>query len=169
VSHRSKLIWALNKHRSTPNVNIRRDLTYFTLWAASDQTLSSDKCRLDTLFITRSDTYAKTSFLLRTNDRAERVDGFHLLYSGFFSGMPHTLKAFKLPPFWPLESTSGLCGWLKQKITLSREMNHHSVTCCIYKADTVEHVSSHCFSLSCSHLFLLLSPLQHCVRAALHG
>jgi hypothetical protein len=38
-----------------------------------------------------------------------------LLCSSSFSGMPRTLKSFKLLPFWLLDSASGLHGWLKQK------------------------------------------------------
>jgi hypothetical protein len=43
---------------------------------ASDQTLDFGNRRSGTAVDIRSDTYARISFLLRTNDRAERVDNF---------------------------------------------------------------------------------------------
>jgi hypothetical protein len=51
-------------------------LDYFYLLMTSNQTLDFDKCRLGTIVDIRSDAYARTSFLLWANDRAECVDNF---------------------------------------------------------------------------------------------
>jgi hypothetical protein len=42
----------------------------------SNQTLDFDECRSGTTVDIRSDAYARTSFLLQANDRAEWVDNF---------------------------------------------------------------------------------------------
>jgi hypothetical protein len=92
---------------------------------------------------------------------------FCLLCSGFFSGTPQTSKYFKLPPFWLLDSAYGLREWLKQKAPFSGKMNHHTIACSTYKADTAEHISSHHFSFSPSHLSCYLHP--RCIASTLRS
>jgi hypothetical protein len=100
---------------------------------------------------------------------SNKLIAFYLLCSGSILGTPQTSKSFKLPPFWLPNSASKLCGWLKQKVTFSREMNHHAVACYAYKADAIEHILSHRFSFSPSPLFLLLSSLLCHSCLELHG
>jgi hypothetical protein len=55
--------------------------------------------------------------------------------------MPQISKSFELPTPRLLASVSGLRGRLKQKLTFSREMNHHPVVCHPHKAG---HHCTHC-------------------------
>jgi hypothetical protein len=55
-----------------------------SIFMAPDQTLDFVKRRSGTAVDIRSDTYVKTSLLLRANDRVERVDNF-------LSGVQHFL------------------------------------------------------------------------------
>jgi hypothetical protein len=91
----------------------KMQLDLFNFLIASNQTLDSDKCRSGTAVDTRSDTYAKTSFLLRANDCADQVDNFLFIMQQFLPGDVADFKIFQTSPFWLLDSASLLRRLLK--------------------------------------------------------
>jgi hypothetical protein len=72
----------------------KSQLDYFYFLMASNRTLDFGKRQSGTAVDTQSDAYGKTSFLLRANDRVERVDNFLSSVRHFFLGDAADFKIF---------------------------------------------------------------------------
>jgi hypothetical protein len=87
--------------------------------------------------ITQSGNDTRTHFfLLQANDRRDRIDSFYPLDNGSLLRMPRTSKSFKLPNFLAPRSRARITQVVETEMHLfSWEINHHTVTCCAYKAE----------------------------------
>jgi hypothetical protein len=138
---------------------------------AADQAQGRGKYRSATIIDGTIGLTLEFLFILRANDRADRIDNSLVRWISVPSRGHHRLQnLLNFPPFWFLDPASGSHGWLKQKsIFFLGKRIVMLLPAAPIKLSATEHITSHHFSLLPSHLFLLLCFSLHRFRCALHG